>query len=64
MSFKITMGNILILGAALAFIQEKLDKALHILEVYVAEIEVRFTKHFLISIIYTTLFFQKEGLKK
>ena len=57
------VGNIL-LGVALAFIQEQLDKALHILEESVAEIEVRFTKHYLISIIYTTLFFQKEGLKK
>ena len=64
LSFKIAMGNILILGAALAFIQEQLDKALHILEESVAEIEVRFTQHYLISIIYTTLFFQKEGLKK
>ena len=44
-SFKIAIGNILILGVALAFIQEQLDKALHILEEYVAEIEVRFTQH-------------------
>jgi len=51
LSFKIAMGNILILGVALAFIQEQLDKALHILEEYVAEIEVRFTQHYLISII-------------
>ena len=58
------MGNILILGVALAFIQEQLDKALRILEESVTEIEVRFTQHYLISIIYTTLFFQKEGLKK
>ena len=65
LSFKIAMGNILILGGtALAFIQEQLDKVLHILEESVAEVEVRFTKHYLISIIYTTLFFQKEGLKK
>ena len=46
LSFKIAMGNILILGAALAFIQEQLDKALHILEESVAEIEVRFTQHY------------------
>ena len=45
LSFKIAMGNILILGVALAFIQEQLDKALHILEESVAEIEVRFTQH-------------------
>ena len=45
------MGNILILVAALGFIQEQLDKALHILEESVAEIEVRFTQHYLISII-------------
>jgi len=45
------MGNILILVAVLAFIQEQLDKALHILEESVAEIEVRFTQHYLISII-------------
>ncbi len=32
LSFKIAMGNILILGAALAFIQEQLDKALHFRE--------------------------------
>ena len=38
LSFKIAMGNILILGAVLAFIQEQLDKALHILEESVAEI--------------------------
>ena len=50
-SFMIAMGNILILGAELAFIQEQLDKALHILEESVAEIEVRFTQHYLISII-------------
>ena len=62
LSFKIAMGNILILGGtALAFIQEQLDKALHILEESVAEIEVRFTQHYLISIIYTTFFFLKEG---
>ena len=41
--FKIAMSNILILGAALAFIREQLDKALYILEESVAEIEVRFT---------------------
>ena len=35
-SFMIAMGNILILGAALAFIQEQLDNALHILEESVA----------------------------
>ena len=29
LSLKIAMGNILILGAALAFIQEQLDKGLH-----------------------------------
>ena len=51
LSFKIAMGNILMLEAALAFIQEQLDKAFHILEEYVAEIEVRFTQHYLISII-------------
>ena len=51
LSFKIAIGNILILGVALAFIQEQLDKALHILEESVAEIEVRFTQHYLISII-------------
>ena len=38
LSFKIAMGNILMLVAALAFIQEQLDKALHILEESVAEI--------------------------
>ncbi len=64
MSFKIAMGNIFMLGAGLAFIQEQLNKALHILEEYIAEIEVRFMQHSLISIIHTTLFFQKEGLKK
>ena len=42
----------------------RLDIGLHILEENVAEIEVRFTQHYLISIIYTTLFFQKEGSKK
>jgi len=41
-----------------------LDKAFHILEESVTEIEVRFTQHYLISIILTTLFCQKEGLKK
>ena len=51
LSFKIAMGNILILGAALAFVQEQLDKALRILEESVTEIEVRFTQHYLISII-------------
>ena len=45
------MGNVLILGTALGFIQEQLGKALHILEESVAEIEVRFTQHYLISII-------------
>ena len=51
-------------GAGIDFIQEQLNKALHILEEYIAEIEVRFMQHSLISIIHTTLFFQKEGLKK
>ena len=50
-SFTIAMGNILTLAPALTIIQEQLDKALHILEESVAEIEVRFTQHYLISII-------------
>ena len=58
------MSEILILGEAFGFIREQLDKALHILEESVAEVEVRFTLHYLISIIYTTLFFQKEEFKK
>jgi len=41
-----------------------LDKDLNIIDEYVSEIEARFTQHYLITIIYTTLFFQKEGLKK
>jgi len=51
-------------GAGLAFIQEQLNKALHILEEYIDEIEVRFIQHSLISIIHTTLFFPKRRIEK
>ena len=59
LSFKIAMGNILILRAALAFIQEQLDKVLHIVEESVTETEVRFTKHYF-SVLFTQHYYSKK----